>query len=195
MKYDRIHRKSRFRAHEVLTHGFKQVELGDDRWTISTFSHPSRESERDVARSHCCVWNKRILHYLASLLPLVILLPAKISFSRSVAGTISAQSRHTRRTRRCAIIPTTEDEINIVLPAGNYTIRQTVTPPNYEATVIEQQVQIIQNREASVVLENVPLVSVPDTSMTSGYIPLIGFVVLIIGILILGVMIKNKKHE
>ena len=90
---------------------------------------------------------------------------------------------------------TTEDEINIVLPAGNYTIRQTVTPPNYEATVIEQQVQIIQNREASVVLENVPLVSVPDTSMTSGYIPLIGFVVLIIGILILGVMIKNKKHE
>lgn len=90
---------------------------------------------------------------------------------------------------------TTEKELNIILPVGDYTVKQTVTPPNYEAKTIETRVKVTENNTSEAVLENIPLVSVPDTNKTSGYMPVVGFIVLIMGILILGVIIKNKKHE
>lgn len=90
---------------------------------------------------------------------------------------------------------TTEKDLNIILPVGDYTVKQTVTPPNYEAKTIETRVKVTENNTAEAVLENIPLVSVPDTNKTAGYMPVVGFMVLIMGILILGVIIKNKKHE
>ena len=89
---------------------------------------------------------------------------------------------------------TTEKDFNVTLPTGNYLVKQTVTPPNYEAITIQMRVSVEENGESSVVLENAPLVNVPDTNMTS-YMPLIGFITLIIGILILGIIIRTKKYE
>ena len=89
---------------------------------------------------------------------------------------------------------TTEKDFNVTLPTGNYLVKQTVTPPNYEPITIQMRVSIEENGESSVVLENAPLVNVPDTNMTS-YMPLIGFITLIIGILILGIIIRTKKYE
>ena len=89
---------------------------------------------------------------------------------------------------------TTEKDFNVTLPTGNYLVKQTVTPPNYEAITIQMRVSIEENGESSVVLENAPLVNVPDTNMTS-YMPLIGFITLIFGILILGIIIRTKKYE
>ena len=89
---------------------------------------------------------------------------------------------------------TTEKDFNVTLPTGNYLVKQTVTPPNYEAITVQMRVSVEENGESSVVLENAPLVNVPDTNMTS-YMPLIGFITLIIGILILGIIIRTKKYE
>ena len=89
---------------------------------------------------------------------------------------------------------TTEKDFNVTLPTGNYLVKQTITPPNYEAITIQMRVSIEENGESSVVLENAPLVNVPDTNMTS-YMPLIGFITLIFGILILGIIIRTKKYE
>ena len=89
---------------------------------------------------------------------------------------------------------TTEKDFNVTLPIGNYLVKQTVTPPNYEAITIQMRVSVEENGESSVVLENAPLVNVPDTNMTS-YMPLVGFITLIIGILILGIIIRTKKYE
>ena len=89
---------------------------------------------------------------------------------------------------------TTEKDFNVTLPTGNYLVKQTVTPPNYEAITIQMRVSVEENGESSVVLENAPLVNVPDTNMTS-YMPLIGFITLIFGILILGIIIRTKKYE
>ena len=38
---------------------------------------------------------------------------------------------------------TTEDILHIILPIGNYVVRQTVTPPNYEATVIDTTIFVV----------------------------------------------------
>ena len=38
---------------------------------------------------------------------------------------------------------TTEDILHITLPIGNYVVRQTVTPPNYEATVIDTTIFVV----------------------------------------------------
>lgn len=90
---------------------------------------------------------------------------------------------------------TTEKEFNIVLPVGDYTIKQIVTPPNYEATTIQMRVSVTENNTSEAVLENVPLISVPDTNKTSKIAMTIGFVILITGILILGVILKIKNKN
>ena len=89
---------------------------------------------------------------------------------------------------------TTEKDFNVTLPTGNYLVKQTVTPLNYEAITVQMRVSVEENGESNVVLENAPLVNVPDTNMTS-YMPLIGFITLIFGILILGIIIRTKKYE
>lgn len=90
---------------------------------------------------------------------------------------------------------TTASEINLILPVGEYTIKQTSTPPNFEAKTIQQRIEVQTGNPINAVLENIPLIDVPNTSMSSKYLPVLGFGVLILGIIILGAIIKNKKHE
>ena len=85
--------------------------------------------------------------------------------------------------------------LTVMLPPGEYVVKQTVTPPNYEPITIQQRVEVTSGSSETAVLENTPLVNVPDTSMTAKYIPVVGFATLIIGILILGFIIKNKNTK
>ena len=58
---------------------------------------------------------------------------------------------------------TTGSTLNITLPVGEYTVKQIITPPNYQARVVEQKVTVTENGETDAVLENIQLVEVPDT--------------------------------
>ena len=76
---------------------------------------------------------------------------------------------------------TTSDTLTVTLPIGDYTIRQTVTPPNYEAKTIEQRVSVTANGTNEVVLENIQLVTVPDTLKTTTTITIIGTIIILLG--------------
>ncbi len=76
---------------------------------------------------------------------------------------------------------TTSDTLTVTLPIGDYTIRQTVTPPNYEAKTIEQRVSVTANATNEVVLENIQLVTVPDTLKTATTITIIGTIIILLG--------------
>ena len=88
---------------------------------------------------------------------------------------------------------TTDKEISVTLPVGDYTVKQTVTPPNYQARVVEQRVTVTENERAEAVLENTQLVDVPDLGRsTTGIIMVIGGLVLIIGCIIIGTNLRKK---
>ena len=88
---------------------------------------------------------------------------------------------------------TTDKEISVTLPVGDYTVKQTVTPPNYQARVVEQRVTVTENERAEAVLENTQLVDVPDLGRsTTGIIMIIGGLVLIIGCIIIGTNLRKK---
>ena len=87
---------------------------------------------------------------------------------------------------------TTSDILTVTLPIGDYTIRQTVTPPNYEAKTIEQRVTITANATNEVVLENIQLVSVPDTLKTTTTITILGTIIILLGTAII-LYTKKKK--
>ena len=87
---------------------------------------------------------------------------------------------------------TTEDILHITLPIGDYVVRQTVTPPNYEATVIEARISVLANEA---VLENVPLISVPDTAIDTTISVVIGGLVFIAGGIILVTNLQRKKDS
>lgn len=91
---------------------------------------------------------------------------------------------------------TTGNELNITLPVGEYTVKQIVTPPNYEARVVEQKISITQNREADAVLENIQLIEVPDTSKTATTISVIsGLIILVGGIMIIMSIMRKTKNR
>ena len=88
---------------------------------------------------------------------------------------------------------TTDKEISVTLPVGDYTVKQTVTPPNYQARVVEQRVTVTENNTTETVIENVQLVDVPDLGRsTTGIIMVIGGLVLIIGCIIIGTNLRKK---
>ena len=89
---------------------------------------------------------------------------------------------------------TTEEELTITLPTGNYTIKQIITPPNYEARVVEQRVQVIKDQETEAVLENIPLIEVPDTLKRTGKITMTGIILLLLGSAIIAwITMKNQN--
>lgn len=91
---------------------------------------------------------------------------------------------------------TTGNELNITLPVGEYTVKQIVTPPNYEARVVEQKISVIQNRETEAVLENIQLIEVPDTSKTATTISVIsGLIILVGGIMIIMSIMRKTKNR
>ena len=88
---------------------------------------------------------------------------------------------------------TTEEELTITLPTGNYTVKQIITPPNYEARVVEQRVQVIKDQATEAVLENIQLIEVPDTYQRTTIFLLIGGTLLIIGGIIILYSIKKTN--
>ncbi len=88
---------------------------------------------------------------------------------------------------------TTDKELNITLPVGEYIVKQTVTPPNYEAQTIQMRVDVTEEGIANAVLENAPLVNVPNTAMTTGVYVIIGGLLAIAGGMIVGITFKKRK--
>ena len=92
-------------------------------------------------------------------------------------------------------INTTSSELNITLPVGEYTVKQIVTPPNYEARIVEQKVTVTENKTTEAILENIQLIEVPDTLATATTITIIGVIVVLIGTAtIITIVSKRKKN-
>ncbi len=92
-------------------------------------------------------------------------------------------------------ISTTNSEINVTLPIGDYTVKQTVTPPNYQPIVVQKRVSVTGNETTEAILENIQLIEVPDLGQrVKGILTMIGGIVLILGGTIIGLNLrKNKK--
>ena len=93
-------------------------------------------------------------------------------------------------------ISTTNSEINVTLPIGDYTVKQTVTPENYQPVVVQKRVSVTENETTKAVLENIQLIDVPNLGQrVKGVLTMIGGIVLIIGGIIIGISIKKKKRN
>lgn len=90
---------------------------------------------------------------------------------------------------------TTDKELNITLPVGEYIVKQTVTPPNYEAQTIQMRVDVTEDGTANAVLENAPFVDVPDTAMNSVIFIIIGGLIVIAGGLLLFTNLRKKESH
>ena len=92
-------------------------------------------------------------------------------------------------------INTTNSEINVTLPIGDYTVKQTVTPPNYQPIVVQKRVSVTGNETTEAILENIQLIEVPNLGQrVKGILTMIGGIVLILGGTIIGLNLrKNKK--
>ena len=91
---------------------------------------------------------------------------------------------------------TTKSEINLKLPVGEYVVKQTITPPNYESITIQKRVTVETDDTAEAVLENVPLVDVPDTGMNIIIFDIVGGLLLVAaGILVVITFRKRKLHS
>ena len=88
---------------------------------------------------------------------------------------------------------TTEKDFNVTLPTGNYLVKQTVTPPNYEAITVQMRVSVEENGESNVVLENAPLVNVPDTNMNSYLFIVVGGLIAVAGGIIFGITFRKRR--
>ena len=89
---------------------------------------------------------------------------------------------------------TTEEELTITLPTGNYTVKQIITPPNYAARVTEQKIEVVKDQETEAVLENIPLIEVPDTNKNVNNIFIVGILITLIGLAIITIIITKKKE-
>ena len=89
---------------------------------------------------------------------------------------------------------TTGSTLNITLPVGEYTVKQIITPPNYQARVVEQKVTITENGETDAVLENIQLIEVPDTGKTISNIIVFGTIITLIGISLILITFKKRKE-
>ena len=88
---------------------------------------------------------------------------------------------------------TTNSEINVTLPIGEYTVKQTITPENYQPIVVQKRVSVTENETTEAVLENIQLLEVPNLGRnTTGMIMIIGGLVLVIGCIIVGVNLRKK---
>ena len=88
---------------------------------------------------------------------------------------------------------TTGSELNITLPIGNYTVKQIVTPPNYQARIAEQKIEITENSNTIATLENIQLISVPDTMKKATIVTIIGVIIVAIGVAIIIITFPTKK--
>ena len=90
---------------------------------------------------------------------------------------------------------TTGSTLNITLPVGEYTVKQIITPPNYQARVVEQKVTVTENGETDAVLENIQLVEVPDTLKKTTTITILGIIVTLLGVAVIITIITKRKKK
>ena len=89
---------------------------------------------------------------------------------------------------------TTNSEINVTLPIGEYTVKQTITPENYQPIVVQKRVSVTENETTEAVLENIQLLEVPNLGRnTTGIIMIIGGLTIIIGTVLIVYILKRKK--
>ena len=89
---------------------------------------------------------------------------------------------------------TTNSEINVTLPIGEYTVKQTITPENYQPIVVQKRVSVTENETTEAVLENIQLIEVPNLGRnTTGIIMIIGGLTIIIGTVLIVYILKRKK--
>ena len=89
---------------------------------------------------------------------------------------------------------TTNSEINVTLPIGEYTVKQTITPENYQPIVVQKRVSVTENETTEAVLENIQLLEVPNLGRnTTGMIMIIGGLTIIIGTVLIVYILKRKK--
>ena len=90
---------------------------------------------------------------------------------------------------------TTKKEINLKLPEGEYLIKQTVTPSNYESITIQKRVTVKADGTVEAVLENVPLVEVPDTGMNIIVFDIVGGLLLVAAGILVVISLKKRKLQ
>ena len=89
---------------------------------------------------------------------------------------------------------TTNSEINVTLPIEKYTVKQTITPENYQPIVVQKRVSVTENETTEAVLENIQLLEVPNLGRnTTGMIMIIGGLTIIIGTVLIVYILKRKK--
>ena len=89
---------------------------------------------------------------------------------------------------------TTGTVLNITLPVGEYTVKQIVTPPNYQARITEQKVTITETGNTNATLENIQLIEVSDTGKTISNIIVIGIIITLIGTATILMALKRRKE-
>ncbi len=90
---------------------------------------------------------------------------------------------------------TSKSEINLKLPVGEYVVKQTITPPNYESITIQKRVTVETDDTAEAVLENVPLVDVPDTGMNIIIFDIIGGLILVAAGILVVITLRKKRLQ
>lgn len=90
---------------------------------------------------------------------------------------------------------TTDKELNITLPVGDYIVKQTITPPNYEATTIQMKVSVLEEKMVDAVLENVPLVDVPDTGKDMRLFTSFGLGTILLGLLMIACIVYKREQN
>lgn len=87
-------------------------------------------------------------------------------------------------------VNTTNSEINVTLPVGDYIVKQIVTPENYQPVIVQKRVSVTENETSVAVLENMKLIEVPDLNQKAKGISMI-LALVIGGILI----IRNVRRK
>ena len=90
---------------------------------------------------------------------------------------------------------TTNNDMDLTLPVGTYTITETVIPEGYNAEVTTTTFEITEGETTEVVIENTPTIDVPNTSLDSNIVYIIGAGIIVVGIILIVVAMKSTNAK